>query len=121
MGTITFNLPDGREAVDIYEDTAIVDGYKNTITEAHESGLLTEAELANYVFPEGAEETSRTINSYTQTDASVLYKIHYKVTVPNPITLIEHGEQIVKNMFAKEDAILAGKALETRMKTAYNI
>lgn len=121
MTNITIKLRDGRTVEQVYSDAAIVNGYEPKIKEDFTTDLLTEDEKDNYQYPDGTIEESKKVESFTQEDGSVMYKISYTVEKDNPVSEQDFGKAVVAKSFGIQDAELEGKATIIRAKQEYDV
>ena len=123
MAEICFTLTKGRTEEDLFEDTAILNGYTDTVSEVKHVtvGNLTKAEMESYVYPDDTVEGSKKVESFTE-DGTTTFTISYdrNVVSLNPETAIEFGEKIVLSSFARQDAETNGQAVKLRAQLEYD-
>lgn len=93
-------------------------GYKSKLGREITTNLLTQKQVDIFQYPAN-KVGKNTIQNFTQTDGTVLYKIVYSVEEPNPISDVDFGKIIVQKKFAEREVKLESDAVLVRSKNLY--
>jgi len=108
---LTIQLRDGRTETQVYEDSAVVQGWTPTITQITSHEITDGSEV-----PEGATN----VQTFTNEDGErVTYDL--EETIDNPQTAEEFGKEVVRRKFAEQDAQLESDAVKIKAMEGYNI
>ena len=117
MTSISFDLREGRTENNVYEDTAIVNGWESQVEDINE---VTVDPYDVDTFEEPANMVEGSLKTFT-TDEKVVATYQTLTMIDNPVTDIVFGEKIVRGSFGLHDAELSGKAETRKAKQEYNV